>query len=457
MFRNLTDRLSITLKNITGKSKLTEDNIQSSLREVKIALLEADVALSVVKDFLNQVRKRALGTEVKKSLKPGQVFVKIIKTELTLVMGEGESSLNLNCQPPAVILMAGLQGAGKTTTVSKLGYWLKNSEKKTVLVASTDIYRPAAIEQLSILAQESDLHFFPSTPKQTPQDIAKGAIQEAKLRHYDTVILDTAGRLHIDDAMMQELKALHAFVNPIETLFVIDSMTGQDAVNSAKAFNDNLPLTGIILTKVDSDTRGGAALSVKHITGKPIKFIGTGEKNNALERFHPDRIASRILGMGDILSFIEEVEQTIDQNKAEKLIKKLKKGASFDFNDLKEQLVQMQKMGGMASMLSKLPANMLPANIAANSEQLMNDKVLSRMTALIDSMTITERSNPDLLSGSRKRRIAAGAGSDIAAVNQLLKRYKQLSKTMKKTKSKGLKNMLNGMGNLDKMSSKLSR
>ncbi|MBE8215153.1 MAG: signal recognition particle protein [Endozoicomonadaceae bacterium] len=452
MFQNLTDRLSATLRSITGKSKLTEDNIQSALREVKTALLEADVALGVVKDFTNQVRKRALGTEVKKSLKPGQLFVKIMTHELTQLMGSEEATLNLKCQPPAVILMAGLQGAGKTTTVAKLGCWLKLHEKKTVLVASTDIYRPAAIEQLSILAQEAELHFFPSTIKQLPKDIAKAAIAEATLRHYDVVIIDTAGRLHIDDDMMHELKALQQLINPIETLFVVDAMTGQDAANSAKIFNENVSLTGIILTKIDSDARGGAALSVKFLTGKPIKFLGTGEKNNALERFYPDRMASRILGMGDILSLIEEAENNIDSKKVDKLIKKIKKGKSFDFNDLKEQLLQMKKMGGIASMLNKLPSNMIPAHLSMNSGQLMQDKSLVRMNALIDSMTPEERSNPDILSGSRKKRIAAGAGADIPAVNQLLKQYKQLSKTMKKIKGKNLNSLMNNMTGTNTMS-----
>jgi len=445
MFQNLTERLSATLKGVTGKSKLTEDNIRNTLREVRVALLEADVALGVVKEFTNQVRKRAVGTEVKRSLNPGQMFVKIVNNELVVMMGEKNDELNLNCQPPAVILMAGLQGAGKTTTVAKLGYWLKKNKKKTVMVASTDIYRPAAIKQLETLAHETDLNFFPSTADQKPIDIANAAIQEAKLKHHDVVIIDTAGRLHIDDAMMDEIKKLHTKLNPIETLFVVDAMTGQDAANTAKAFNEALALTGVILTKTDGDARGGAALSVKKITGKPIKFMGVSEKIDGLEAFHPERIASRILGMGDMLSLIEEAEKNLDKKKADKLVKKLKKGKTFNLEDLRDQLLQMKKMGGISGLMDKLPGTGGMGKMAQAAQQQMGGSMLGQMEAIINSMTPKERQHPDIISGSRKRRIAAGSGTEVQDINRLLKQHKQMGKMMKKVGNKGMHKMMQGM------------
>ena len=355
MFDNLTDRLGNTLKKLKGQGRLTEDNIKETLREVRMALLEADVALPVVTDFIESVKAGALGQEVQSSLSPGQSMIKLVQAELVKVMGVANESLNLRAQPPAVILMAGLQGAGKTTTVAKLGRWLQENQKKKVGVVSADVYRPAAIKQLQMLANDLSLDFFDSDITQNPVDIAVNAIEAAKKKFLDVIIIDTAGRLHIDDEMMGEIKALHAAINPIETLFVVDSMTGQDAAITAKAFNDALPLTGVILTKADGDARGGAALSIRHITGKPIKFIGVGEKTNALEPFYPDRLASRILGMGDVLGLIEEIEQKVDKEKAEKLVKKIQKGKSFDMEDFREQLVEMQRMGGVSSMLDKLP------------------------------------------------------------------------------------------------------
>ena len=356
MFDNLTDRLSRTLRNISGRGRLTEDNIKETLREVRMALLEADVALPVVRDFINRVKERAVGHEVNKSLTPGQEFVKIVQGELVAAMGEENNALDLSAQPPAVVLMAGLQGAGKTTSVAKLGKLLKEKHKKKVLVVSADVYRPAAIKQLQTLAETVGIEFFPSDVSEKPIDIAKKALKHAQLQFFDVLLVDTAGRLHVDEGMMGEIKDLHAAINPVETLFVVDAMTGQDAANTAKAFNEALPLTGVVLTKVDGDARGGAALSIRHITGKPIKFLGVGEKTEALEPFHPDRVASRILGMGDVLSLIEEIESKVDRDQAEKLASKLKKGDGFDLNDFLEQLKQMRNMGGMAGMLTKLPA-----------------------------------------------------------------------------------------------------
>lgn len=452
MFQNLTERLSATLNGVTGKSKLTEDNIRSTLREVRMALLEADVALSVVKDFTNQVRKRAIGTEVKRSLNPGQMFVKIVNSELVTMMGEQNDELNLNCQPPAVILMAGLQGAGKTTTVAKLGRWLKQNKKKSVMVASADIYRPAAIKQLETLADETELSFFPSSTDQKPVDIANAAIREAKLKHHDVVIIDTAGRLHIDESMMDEIKALHQAINPIETLFVVDAMTGQDAANTAKAFDEALPLTGVVLTKADGDARGGAALSVRQITGKPIKFMGVGEKTDGLEAFHPERIASRILGMGDMLSLIEEAEKNLDKKKADKLVKKLKKGKTFDLEDLRDQLLQMKKMGGLGGLLDKLPGMSGMGQMAQAAQQQMDNNMLGQMEAMISSMTPKERQNPDIISGSRKKRITAGSGTQVQDINRLLKQHKQMSKMMKKMGGKGMGNMMRGLQGMKNMS-----
>ncbi len=445
MFENLTDRLSATLKHITGQARLTDDNISGAMRDVRMALLEADVALPVVKAFVERVRQRAVGQEVSASLSPGQMFVKIVKEELEGIMGQHEA-LSLNVQPPAVILMAGLQGAGKTTTVGKLSRYLKEREKKSVMVVSADVYRPAAIRQLETVAGEVGADFFPSNENQKPVDIVNAAIKEAKLKFRDVLIIDTAGRLAIDADMMAEIQQIHGAAKPAETLFVVDAMTGQDAANTAKAFGDALPLTGVVLTKADADSRGGAALSVRHITGKPIKFLGMGEKSDALEVFHPDRIASRILGMGDVLSLIEEAEQKLDQKKAEKLAKKIKKGKKFDLEDLRDQLQQMQNMGGVGAMLDKLPGM---AGMAQQAQSQIDTKQFTRMEAIINSMTPAERRNPDLLNGSRKRRITQGSGTQIQDLNRLLKQHKQMAKMMKKMGKKGgMANMMRGMGGM---------
>ena len=449
MFENLTERLSHSLRGVTGQAKLTEENIKDTLREVRMALLEADVALPVVKTFVDQVRERAVGTEVSRSLSPGQVFVKIVKSELEAVMGQSEG-LNLAVSPPAVILMAGLQGAGKTTSVGKLAKTLREREKKKVMVVSADVYRPAAIKQLETLAADVQVEFFPSSVEQKPVAIVEAAMREAKNRFMDVLIVDTAGRLHVDDEMMAEIKQVHAAAKPAETLFVVDAMTGQDAANTAQAFNEALPLTGVILTKVDGDARGGAALSVRHITGKPIKFLGMGEKIDALEVFHPDRVASRILGMGDVLSLIEQAEQKIDKDKAEKLAKKLKKGKGFDLEDFRDQLQQMNAMGGLGSMMEKLP--MMGGKInAAQMETAQTEaaKQFKRMEAIINSMTPAERRNPDVISGSRKRRIAAGSGTQIQDIGRLLKQHKQMQKMMKKVSGKGgMAKLMRGMGGM---------
>ena len=442
MFENLSERLGKTLKNLSGKGRLTEDNIKDTLREVRMALLEADVALPVVRDFIGQVKERAVGTEVSKSLNPGQVFIKIVQSELESVMGQVNESLNLAAQPPAVVLMAGLQGAGKTTSVGKLAALLKQREKKKVLVVSVDVYRPAAIKQLETLAAEVDVESFPSSEDQKPIDIANAAIDFARKHFFDVLLVDTAGRLHVDGEMMGEIQALHKSINPIETLFVVDAMTGQDAANTAKAFNDALPLTGVILTKADGDARGGAALSVRHITGKPIKFIGMGEKLDALEAFHPERIASRILGMGDVLTLIEEVERKVDKDKAQKLAKKVQKGKGFDLQDFKEQLEQMRNMGGMMSMMDKMPGM---GNMTAQIKEKANDKSFVQMESIINSMTPGERTRPDVIKGGRKRRIAAGSGTQIQDVNRLLKQFTQMQKMMKKMSGGGMKKMMRGM------------
>ncbi|RXK33932.1 signal recognition particle protein [Arsenophonus endosymbiont of Bemisia tabaci Asia II 3] len=442
MFDNLTDRLSRTLRNISGRGRLTDDNIKETLHEVRMALLEADVALPVVREFIQSVKESAVGQDINKSLTPGQEFVKIVQNELIKAMGEENSALNLAVQPPAVILMAGLQGAGKTTTVAKLGNLLKEKQKKKVLVVSADIYRPAAIKQLETLTQIVGIDFFPSTASEKSVEIATNALQHAKLKFYDVLIIDTAGRLHVDEAMMEEIQAIHRTINPIETLFIVDAMTGQDAANTAKSFNETLPLTGIILTKIDGDARGGAALSIRHITGKPIKFLGIGEKIDGLEPFYPDRIASRILGMGHVLSLIEEIESKVDREKAEKLAHKLKKGNSFDLNDFLEQLKQMRNMGGMASMLSKMPGiSQVPDAVKSQ----MDDTVLVRMEAIISSMTTKERQQPEIIKGSRKRRIATGSGTQVQDVNRLLKQFDDMQRMMKKMKKGGLAKMMRGM------------
>lgn len=442
MFENLTERLGKTLRDISGKGRLTEDNIKDTLREVRMALLEADVALPVVREFVAQVKERAVGTEVTKSLKPGQVFIKIVQSELESVMGEANEKLNLAAQPPAVVMMAGLQGAGKTTSVGKLAKYLKEREKKKVLVVSADVYRPAAIKQLQTLAEDVGVECFPSSTLQKPVDITDAAIDYAKKQFFDVLLVDTAGRLHVDGEMMSEIKALHQSVNPVETLFVVDAMTGQDAANTAKAFGEALPLTGVILTKADGDARGGAALSVRHITGKPIKFLGMGEKLDALEPFHPERIASRILGMGDVLSLIEEVERKVDKDKAQKLAKKVQKGKGFDLQDFLEQLEQMRNMGGMMGLMDKLPGM---GNMSAQIKDQANDKQFTQMEAIINSMTPGERQRPDVIKGSRKRRIAAGSGTQIQDVNRLLKQFTQMQKMMKKMSGGGMKKMMRNM------------
>ncbi|BDZ73162.1 MULTISPECIES: signal recognition particle protein [Methylophaga] len=444
MFDSLSDRLGSTLKKIRGQGRITEENVKETLREVRMALLEADVALPVVREFIENVKERAMGQDVLRSLTPGQALVKIVNDELVAVMGDGSSSLNLNTQPPAVILMAGLQGAGKTTSVAKLARWLKERERKSVMVASADVYRPAAIDQLETLAKEVDARFFPSQSSQNPVDIARDAIEQAKRDYVDVVIIDTAGRLHIDDDMMDEIKQIHTAINPIETLFTVDSMTGQDAANTAKAFNEALPLTGVILTKTDGDARGGAALSIRHITGKPIKFMGVGEKTAALEPFHPDRVVSRILGMGDVLSLVEEAQRKMDVGSAEKLANKLKKGKGFDLEDFQEQLRQMGKMGGIGSLMEKMPGM---GNIPAAAKQQVNDKELAKLEAIINSMTKKERQKPEIIKGSRKKRIAAGSGTQIQDVNRLLKQFSQMQKMMKKMGSKGgMAKMMRGLG-----------
>lgn len=445
MFESLSDRLSGALRQVTGQAKLSEDNIKDALREVRMALLEADVALPVVKDFIEAVKTRAVGTEVAVSLNPGQQFVKIVQAELEAMMGSANEELSLAQQPPAVVLMAGLQGAGKTTTSGKLALWLKKQKKKSVLLVSADVYRPAAIKQLETVAADVGAHFFPSTTEQKPVDIALAAVAEAKSKYYDVVIVDTAGRLHVDDDMMDEIKNLHQAVKPIETLFVVDAMTGQDAANTAKAFNDALPLSGVVLTKADADSRGGAALSVRAITGKPIKFLGQGEKSDALEPFHPDRIASRILGMGDVLSLIEEAEQKLDKKKADKLAQKIQKGKKFDLEDFRDQLQQMKNMGGMTSMLDKLPG----MGGMAQAAQQVDTKMFVQMEAIINSMTPAERRNPDVLNGSRKRRITVGSGTQIQDLNRLLKQHKQMQKMMKKMNKKGgMSGMMRGLSGM---------
>ncbi|MCK9999119.1 signal recognition particle protein [Providencia rettgeri] len=442
MFDNLTDRLSRTLRNISGRGRLTDENIKETLREVRMALLEADVALPVVREFIQKVKENAVGQDVNKSLTPGQEFIKIVQNELTRAMGDENHQLNLSAQPPAVVLMAGLQGAGKTTSVAKLGKLLKEKQKKKVLVVSADVYRPAAIKQLETLAESVGIDFFPSEVQEKPAAIVQKALKHAQLQFYDVLLVDTAGRLHVDEAMMEEIQEVHRIIKPVETLFVVDAMTGQDAANTAKAFNEALPLTGVVLTKVDGDARGGAALSIRAITGKPIKFLGVGEKTDALEPFHPERVASRILGMGDVISLIEEIEHKVDRDEAEKLAKKLKTGDGFDLNDFLSQLNQMRNMGGMASMMSKMPGmSQLPDAVKSQ----MDDKITVRMEAMINSMTRKEREKPEIIKGSRKRRIAAGSGTTVQEVNRLLKQFDDMQRMMKKMKKGGLAKMMRGM------------
>ncbi|MCZ8166103.1 signal recognition particle protein [Silanimonas sp.] len=442
MFESLTQRLSGTLQRLRGRGRLSEENIRESLREVRIALLEADVALPVVQALIERIKVRAVGQEVLQSLTPGQALIKVVRDEMTLVMGGQGAELSLAQQPPAVILMAGLQGAGKTTTVGKLAKHLKERRKKKVMVVSCDVYRPAAIAQLETLAGQVGALFHPSEAGQKPVDIARAAIDAAKRNVADVLIVDTAGRLAIDAEMMAEIKALHAAVDPIETLFVVDAMTGQDAANTAKAFAEALPLTGVVLTKTDGDARGGAALSVRYITGKPIKFVGVGEKPDGLDVFHPERAAGRILDMGDVLSLVEEVERSVDKDKAAKLAEKVAKGKRFDLNDLRDQMLQMQNMGGLTGLMDKLPGmSQIPDSVKAQ----VTGKEVPRMIAIINSMTPKERRNPDLLNGSRKARIAKGSGTSPAQVNQVYKQWQQMEKMMSKLSRGGMKGMLRGM------------
>lgn len=453
MLDNLTTRLARVMKTLKGEARLTESNIADALREVRMALLEADVALPVVKDFIAAVKDKAVGQEVIGSLNPGQALIGVVHGELTRLMGDAHEGIDFNTQPPAIVLMAGLQGAGKTTTVGKLGKLLKENHKKKVLVVSCDVYRPAAIEQLKSVASQAGVDFFPSNTGEKPETIAAAAIDWAKRHYHDVLLIDTAGRLAIDEAMMDEIKRLHAATRPIETLFVVDAMLGQDAVNTAKAFNEALPLTGIVLTKLDGDARGGAALSVRHITGKPIKFAGVGEKLSGLEAFHPERMASRILGMGDVLSLIEEARKGIDEEKALAFAKKLKSGKSFDLNDFKAQIGQMRAMGGLSSLMDKLPAQFAQAagQLPAGAE----NKMIGRVEGIINSMTPAERAKPELIKASRKRRIATGAGVPVQEVNRLLNQFEQTQKMMKQFSKggmgklmRGMKGMLPGMGGM---------
>ena len=441
MLDTLTSRLAKIVKHIRGEARLTEANIQDALREVRVALLEADVALPVVKHFIDSVRARALGEEVLASLTPGQALVGVVHRELARLMGEANVGLDLAVQPPAVILMAGLQGSGKTTTCAKLARALVSGKKKVLLV-SCDVYRPAAIQQLQTVAGQAGADFFPSASNEKPVEIAAKALEHARTRYYDVLIVDSAGRLAIDEDMMREIAELHAHLKPVETLFVVDSMQGQDAVNVACAFNERLPLTGIILTKLDGDARGGAALSVRHVTGKPIKFAGISEKLDGLEPFHPERMAARVLGMGDILSLVEEAHARIDLDEAKKVADKVRKGKSFDLEDFKSQIAQMKKMGGVSSLLDKLPAQLVGQ---INPAQLQDDKQLRRIEGIINSMTPAERARPELIKASRKRRIAAGAGVSVQAVNQLLNQFEQMQKMMKMMKGGNLARMMRGM------------
>lgn len=443
MLDNLTQRLSKVVKTLRGQARLTEDNIQEMMREVRMALLEADVALPVVKDFIARVKEKAVGQEVIGALSPGQALVGVVHRELTELMGGSHQGLNFATQPPAVMLMAGLQGAGKTTTTGKLGKLLRERMKKKVLVVSTDVYRPAAIAQLQTVAQQAGVEFFPSEISQKPVDIALAALDFARRHYFDVVLVDTAGRLAIDEVMMAEIQALHGAVKPIETLFVVDAMLGQDAVNTARAFNEALPLTGVVLTKLDGDARGGAALSVRHVTGKPLKFSGVGEKLSGLEEFHPERMASRILGMGDILGLVDDARRGVDEEQAKAFAQKLKSGKGFDLNDFKDQIGQMRKMGGMASMLEKLPGQF--AQMAGQLKGGAEEKTVGRIEGIINSMTPQERAKPEILKASRKRRIAAGSGVSVQEVNRLLNQFEQTQKMMKQFSKGGMQKLMRGM------------
>jgi signal recognition particle subunit SRP54 len=443
MLDNLTQRLARVMKTLRGEARLTEANIAEALREVRMALLEADVALPAVKAFIASVKEKAVGEEVIGSLNPGQALIGVVHRELTALMGEAHSGLNLAAQPPAIVLMAGLQGAGKTTTVGKLAKLLRETQKKKVLVVSCDVYRPAAIEQLKTVAGQAGVEFFPSSTADRPVEIARAAVDWAKRHFHDVLLVDTAGRLSIDEAMMREIAELHSALKPVETLFVVDAMLGQDAINTAKAFGEALPLTGVVLTKLDGDSRGGAALSVRHITGKPIKYAGVGEKLTGLEAFHPERMASRILGMGDVLSLIEDAKKGIDEAKAVEFAKKLKSGKTFDLSDFKEQIGQMRKIGGITSMLDKLPAQF--AQMAGQMSTGAEDKTIRRIEGIIDSMTPDERGKPELIKASRKRRIAAGAGVEVQEVNRLLKQFEQTQKMMKQFSKGGAAKLMRSM------------
>jgi signal recognition particle subunit SRP54 len=445
MFENLTERLSRTVQQLRGKGRLTEDGVRDTLREIRIALLEADVALPVVQSFIKAVREKALGQDFLKSLTPGQAMVKLVHKELVMIMGEHNEVLDLKAQPPVVVLLAGLQGSGKTTTTAKLARLLIEQEKKRVMVVSCDVYRPAAIEQLKTLADQVGAIFQPSTTDQKPQNIAKDALIAARKQMCDVLLVDTAGRLHVDEEMMAEIRQIHSVITPHETLFVVDAMTGQDAANTAASFNDALDLTGIVLTKTDGDARGGAALSVRHITGKPIKFLGSGEKTDALQPFHPERVASRILGMGDVLSLVEEVHRKVDQEKAEKLVKKMRRGRGFDLEDFRSQLEQMQNMGGLGSLVDKLPGM---SNLPDQVKSQVDDLQTRRMIAIINSMTPQERRFPDVIRGSRKKRIALGSGTQIQAVNRMLKQHGQMQKMMKKMGKGGMSGMMRKLGKM---------
>ena len=443
MLDNLTNRLTKVVKTIRGQARLTEDNIKEAMREVRMALLEADVALPVVKEFVGRVRDKAVGQEVIGSLTPGQALVGVVHDELRALMGGQHEGLNLAVTPPAVVLMAGLQGAGKTTTTGKLAKLLRERHKKKVLVVSTDVYRPAAIEQLKTVAGQAGVEFFPSETTQKPVDIARAAVDYARKHFIEVLLVDTAGRLAIDEAMMAEIKALHAAIDPAETLFVVDAMLGQDAVNTAQAFSEALPLTGVVLTKLDGDARGGAALSVRHVTGKPLKFAGVAEKLDGLEEFHPERMASRILGMGDILGLVDEARRNVDEDQAKAFAKKLKSGKGFDLNDFKDQIGQMRKMGGIGALMDKLPAQF--AQAAGQLQGGTEEKMVGRVEGIINSMTPQERANPGILKASRKRRIAAGAGVPVQEVNRLLKQFEQTQKVMKQFSKGGMAKMMRGM------------
>jgi signal recognition particle subunit SRP54 len=444
MFDKLTERLSGAVEALRGRGRLSDDNIAEALRQVRMALIEADVAVPVVKSFIEAVRARAIGTEVQKSLTPGQVFIKILHDELVAVMGEPGQGLSLRAEPPVVVLLAGLQGAGKTTTSAKLARLLMGERKKRVLLASTDIYRPAAITQLELLAAQVGAGFVAVAAGEQPLSIATRALAEARQGAYDVLVVDTAGRLHVDAEMMAEVQAIDRALSPHERLFVVDSMAGQDAVNAARAFNEALDLTGVVLTKADGDARGGAALSVRQVTGKPILYVGVGEKVEALELFHPERVASRILGMGDVLSLVEQVQRDVDRDKAAELAKKLQKGKGFDFNDLKEQMLQLEKMGGVSALIDKLPGKM--AQAASQAGNQFDQRQVKRQIAMIDSMTRKERRRPEVIDGSRKRRIANGAGVQVQDVNRLLKQFLQMQKVMKQFSKGGVRGLMRSLG-----------